>query len=58
MLTNLKKEYRWLCDVSSVPLQQALRNLDCAFVNFFEGRAKYPVVSLLTADGKIKAKSV
>ena len=42
MLTNLKKEYRWLCDVSSVPLQQALRNLDRAFVNFFEGRAKYP----------------
>src|SRR5258708_29697223 len=40
MLTNLKKEYNWLCNVSSVPLQQALRNLDRAFVNFFEGRAK------------------
>jgi putative transposase len=28
--------------VSSVPLQQALRHLDKAFRNFFEGRAMYP----------------
>jgi putative transposase len=28
--------------VSSVPLQQALRHLDKAFLNFFEGRARYP----------------
>ncbi len=42
MLPNLKKQYPWLADVSSVPLQQALRHLDRAFVNFFEGRAKYP----------------
>ncbi len=42
MLTQLKHEYSWLCDVSSVPLQQALRNLDRAFVNFFEGHASYP----------------
>lgn len=43
-LTQLKKqeEYAWLSDVSSVPLQQALRHLDKAFINFFEGRAKYP----------------
>jgi len=32
----------WLNEVSSVPLQQALRNLQGAFVNFFEKRAKYP----------------
>ena len=32
----------WLAEVSSVPLQQSLRHLDRAFVNFFEGRAKYP----------------
>ena len=32
----------WLNEVSSVPLQQALRHLDKAFRNFFEGRAKYP----------------
>jgi putative transposase len=42
MLPNLKKEYPWLCDVSSVPKQPALRHLDKAYKNFFEGRAKYP----------------
>ncbi len=43
-LTQLKKqpEYSWLSEVSSVPLQQALRHLDKAFLNFFEGRAEYP----------------
>ncbi len=43
-LTQLKKqsEYSWLTLVSSVPLQQALRHLDKAFLNFFEGRAEYP----------------
>src|SRR6266446_1300675 len=45
MLTNLKQqpEYFWLNDVSCVPPQQALRHLDRAFRNFFEGRAQYPV---------------
>jgi len=42
MLPDLKREYPWLCEVSSVPLQQSLRHLDTAFKNFFEGRAKYP----------------
>ena len=43
-LTALKQqsETAWLNDVSSVPLQQALRHLDKAFRTFFEGRAKYP----------------
>jgi putative transposase len=43
-LTELKKrsEYAWLNEVAAVPLQQSLRHLDKAFVNFFEGRAKYP----------------
>ncbi len=43
-LTLLKQqdEYSWLSEVSSVPLQQALRHLDKAFLNFFEGRANYP----------------
>ena len=35
-------ETAWLAEVSSVPLQQSLRHLDRAFVNFFEGRANYP----------------
>jgi putative transposase len=44
MLPDLKKQEAssWLCEVASVPLQQALRHLDRAFLNFFEGRAKYP----------------
>ncbi len=44
-LTALKKEEgtAWLTRVSSVPLQQALRHLDTAFTNFFEGWAEYPV---------------
>jgi putative transposase len=42
MLPALKQQYPWLSEVSSVPLQQALRHLDRAFVNFFEGRAEYP----------------
>jgi putative transposase len=32
----------WLREVSSVPLQQALRHLDCAYTNFFAGRADSP----------------
>jgi len=42
LLPALKEQYPWLRDTSSVPLQQALRHLDRAFVNFFEGRAEYP----------------
>jgi len=44
LLTDLKKQpaYHWLNAVSSVPPQQALRHLDRAFRNFFEGRAQYP----------------
>jgi putative transposase len=43
--TPLKRlpDYAFLCEVSCVPLQQALRHLDRAFKNFFEGRAQYPV---------------
>jgi len=42
MLPALKDQYPWLRDISAVPLQQALRHLGRAFVNFFEGRAQYP----------------
>jgi putative transposase len=43
-LTELKKqpEYSWLNEVSCVPPQQALRHLEKAYKNFFEGRAAYP----------------
>ncbi|CAM5576448.1 RNA-guided endonuclease TnpB family protein [Streptomyces hirsutus] len=43
-LTEWKKteELAFLTEVSSVPLQQALRHLQTAFANFFAKRAKYP----------------
>ncbi|WP_128547211.1 RNA-guided endonuclease InsQ/TnpB family protein [Larkinella soli] len=43
-LTALKKtaEYQWLNEVSCVPLQQSLRNLQKAFLNFFAGRTRRP----------------
>jgi putative transposase len=43
-LTQWKKEPEkaFLSEVSSVVLQQSLLNLDTAFTNFFEKRAKYP----------------
>ena len=43
-LTAWKKtpELAFLCEVSSVPLQQTLRHLQAAFANFFAKRAKYP----------------
>lgn len=44
MLTAWKKdpELDWLNEVSSVPLQQALRHLDTAYRNFFRKTARYP----------------
>lgn len=43
-LTELKKEdeYIWLKEVNSQSLQQAIKNLDAAYGNFFEKRAKFP----------------
>lgn len=43
-LTTLKQQEgtQWLKEVSSVPLQQALRHLKSAYTNFFEGRSEYP----------------
>src|ERR1700756_1968561 len=44
MLTEWKRsqEYAYLNEVSSVPLQQALRHLQGAFASFVDKRAKYP----------------
>ena len=43
-LTTLKaaEELGWLNEVSSVPLQQALRHQQAAFAGFFAGRARCP----------------
>ena len=44
LLTELKKQpdFCWLNEVSSVPMQQALRHLQTAFANFFAKRNGYP----------------
>lgn len=43
-LTELKKQtdYNWLKDMDSQAAQQALRDLDTAYSNFFNKRAKFP----------------
>ena len=42
LLPGLKKEYEWLGLAYSQILQRVTFNLSSAFVNFFEGRAKFP----------------
>jgi len=43
-LTAMKatEDLAWLNEVSSVPLQQAIRHQQVAFTGFFAGRARYP----------------
>jgi IS605 OrfB family transposase len=57
-LTELKKqeETLFLSEVASVPLQQTLRHLDRAFLNFFEGRAKYPTFKKKHGNPRFFAK--
>jgi putative transposase len=42
MLPNMKRELEWLKEADSQVLQQKLKDLDRAYVNFFQGRAAYP----------------
>ncbi len=42
LLPGLKKEYEWLKEPPSQALQQVALNLSSAFLNFFEGRGRYP----------------
>ena len=42
LLPAWKSEFPWLKEAPSQVLQHALKNLDRAFVNFFEKRADYP----------------
>lgn len=44
LLTEMKQreETSWLKEADSMALQEALRNLDAAFQNFFQKRARYP----------------
>jgi putative transposase len=43
-LTVLKREpeYAWLREIDSQLLQQAIRDVHCAFTNFFDHRARFP----------------
>lgn len=41
-LTMLRAEFDWIAAVHVTPQQQALRDLDRAYANFFAGRAGYP----------------
>ena len=45
ILTELKRseEFSWLSEINSQTLQHALRHLETAYVNFFRGKAKFPV---------------
>ena len=40
-LTMLREEYNWIRAVHVTPQQQALRDLERAYANFFNGIAKY-----------------
>lgn len=44
LLTDLKRreETNWLKEADSIALQEALKNLDRAYQNFFKKRARYP----------------
>ena len=42
-LTDLRKDVDWVREAPIHPLQQALRDLDRAYQNFFSGRAGYPL---------------
>lgn len=55
LLTQLKKkkEYKWLNEVSAVPLQQGLRNLQKAFSNFWKKLTKYPKFKKKSHDQSI-----
>ena len=41
-LTMLREEFDWIRTVCFTPQQQALRDLDRAYANFFNGIAEYP----------------
>lgn len=41
-LTALRAQFKWIAAVERVCQEQALRDLDRAFDNFFNGRCKYP----------------
>lgn len=55
-ITQWKKdpETEWLSEVSNVPLQQAVNNLEVAYQNFFAKRAKYPAFKKKSSGGSCR----
>ncbi|HEY2526746.1 MAG TPA: transposase [Xanthobacteraceae bacterium] len=42
VIAKRSRKYGWLKDFDAIALQQACINLDRAFTNFFQGRARFP----------------
>lgn len=41
-LTDLKKEYLWLKEINAQSLQQSIKHLNNAFINFYNGKRDFP----------------
>ena len=57
-LAQLRSDVEWLRKGSSEVQQSALRDLDRAFVNFFKGRAKYPIFKKRNSKQSFCVKAV
>ena len=55
-ITEWKKEpeTEWLSEVSNVPLQQSINNLEVGFQNFFSKHAKYPSFKKKSSGGSCR----
>lgn len=53
-LWKREEETKWLAEVSNVPLQQSICNLEVAFQNFFAKRAKYPTFKKKDSGGSCR----
>ncbi|SFM82456.1 RNA-guided endonuclease InsQ/TnpB family protein [Methylobacterium pseudosasicola] len=43
-LTQIRKEFEWVADVTRTCLDQVLRDLDRAYTSFFAGKTQYPTM--------------
>jgi putative transposase len=55
-ITKWKKneETKWLREISNIPLQQSINNLEAAFQNFFAKRSRYPVFKKKSSGGSCR----
>jgi len=56
-LPDLKKECLWLSSVNSQSLQQAICDMDRAFVSFFNGTGRFPQFKKKSDDNKFRSPS-